>query len=150
MADRLSDALVGTWRLTFRQDKTQSGEILEEPTLGADPYGLLIYDRAGNFAAQFMKRERSLMDATEAMPNSTGENNTRALAGYDAYFGTYTVDDESGLVTQVLVGALSPENVGQVVTRALEVDGDALIIRLKTTSADGQPVERLLAWRRAG
>lgn len=148
--DRLSAALVGTWELTLREDRTQSGTILAEPSLGSDPYGLLIYDRGGNFAAQFMKRNRSRLEPGVSTAIPAGANNTRALGGYDAYFGRYTVDDESGLVTQTLVGALSPENVGQIVTRALEVDGDTLTIRLSTTSAAGEPVERLLAWRRVG
>jgi hypothetical protein len=48
-----------------------------------------------------------------------------------------------------LVGALSPENVGLVLTRAMEVRDDALVIQLTTTSADGTPVVRTLRWQRA-
>jgi hypothetical protein len=55
----------------------------------------------GFFAAQFMKRNRSA-DAVVSGPvsNTTTPNNTRAQGGYDAYFGTYTVDDVKGTVTQ--------------------------------------------------
>jgi len=39
--------------------------------------------------------------------------------GYDAYFGTYTVDDAQGIgPSGKAAGALSPENVGLVLTRA--------------------------------
>jgi hypothetical protein len=108
-----------------------------------------MYDRGGHFAAQFMKRERDGSAAATAAGAAT-PNNSRARDGYDAYFGVYTVDDERGTVTQRLVGALSGENVGQTLTRAMAVDGDELTIRLDTTTIDGEPIMRVLRWRRVG
>jgi len=113
--------------------------------LGEDPVALLIYDQSGHFAAQFMRRDRSI--AVPDGPNDA-KNNSRAQSGYDAYFGTYTIDDERGTVTQHLLGALSRENVGMVLTRAMEVRGNTLVIRLETNAADGTPVIRTLTWAR--
>ena len=143
----LSATLPGTWQLLSRIDVTASGERRAEPSLGEDPLALLIYDRSGHFAAQFMRRDRSV-----AVPEgpSGARNNSRAQGGYDAYFGTYTIDDETGSVTQRLLAALSRENVGAVLTRAMEVRGDTLVIRLETTAADGTAVTRTLRWRRVG
>lgn len=76
-------------------------------------------------------------------------NNSQAVGGYDAYFGRYTVDDAAGTVTQRLVGALSAENVGLVVSRSMQVSGEELVIQLETASADGTPVVRTLRWTRA-
>jgi hypothetical protein len=143
----LSSRLPGTWELESRVDLTGSGERRPEPSLGEDPIALLIYDRSGHFAAQFMKRDRS---ASVPDGSAAGQNNSRAQGGYDAYFGTYTVDDEHGTVTQRLLGALSKENVGAVLTRGMSVVGDKLVIRLQTTSVDGAPVTRTLTWRRVG
>jgi hypothetical protein len=143
----LSATLPGTWQLLSRIDVTASGERHAEPSLGEDPLALLIYDRSGHFAAQFMRRDRS-RDAPEGP--SGAKNNSRAQGGYDAYFGTYTIDDEAGSVTQRLLGALSRENVGAVLTRGIEVQGDTLLIRLDTTAADGAAVTRTLTWRRVG
>jgi hypothetical protein len=109
---------------------------------------LLIYDRSGHFAAQFMKRDRTAI-VEEASP-AAASNNSRARGGYDAYFGTYSVDDAAGNVTQELLGALSPENVGHVLTRAMTVDGDTLTIQLQTNAVDGEPVTRTLVWKRVG
>jgi len=131
--------------LESRVDVTASGERHPDPLLGEDPVALLVYDRSGNFAAQFMKRDRST-PAPEA--TASAANNTRAQGGYDAYFGTYRVDDAAGTVTQQLMGSLSPANVGMVLTRAMEVRGDTLVIRLETTAVDGTPVVRTLTWRR--
>ncbi|HZJ53652.1 MAG TPA: lipocalin-like domain-containing protein [Myxococcaceae bacterium] len=143
----LSQRLIGTWRLVSREDRIASGERRVDPGLGADPIALLVYDRAGNFAAQFMKRDRQ---ATAPAPGAAaGPNNSRAVGGYDAYFGSYSVDDAAGTVTQRLLGALSPENVGLVLTRSMRVSGDELVIQLDTASADGTPVVRTLRWTRA-
>jgi len=83
-----------------------------DPGLGGDPVGLLVYDASGRFSAQFMRRERSREDASTTAPSAAGVNNTRAVNGYDAYFGRYIVDGETHRVTQTLEGALAPDNVG--------------------------------------
>ena len=143
----LSATLPGTWQLLSRIDVTASGERRPEPSLGEDPLAVLIYDRTGHFAAQFMRRDRSA-DVPDGP--SGAKNNSRAQGGYDAYFGTYTIDDERATVTQTLLAALSVENVGHVLTRAMEVRDDTLVIRLETTAADGTEVTRTLTWQRVG
>lgn len=142
----LRSRLLGTWRLVSREDRNAAGERRVDPGLGADPLGLLIYDAGGTFAAQFMRRDR--VDASQPSP-AGGSNNTSAVNGYDAYFGTYTVDETTGTVTQSLSAALSPANVGMVVTRDLKVEGDTLVIELATTRSDGEPITRTLRWTRA-
>lgn len=144
----LSSSLVGTWELVSRLDHTSGGERRVDPLLGDDPVALLIYDRTGHFAAQFMKRDRADLPAAASAPAAL--NNTRAEGGYDAYFGAYSVDDARSTVTQTLHGSLSPGNVGQVLAREMHVVGDVLTIRLDTTSFDGEPVTRTLTWRRVG
>ena len=139
--------LIGTWQLVSREDRTAAGERRIDPSLGADPVAILLYDAAGNFAAQFMKRDRSATEVAETRQASA--NNSVAVNGYDAYFGKYTVDEASSSVTQVLDGALSPGDVGKTVTREMHVDRDTLAIELATTSGDGEPVTRRLIWRRS-
>jgi Lipocalin-like domain len=124
------------------------GEQRVDPALGADPIALLIYDAGGHFAAQFMKRDRSR--GVESSAASTSQNNSRAQGGYDAYFGTYRTDDDNNTVTQTLTGALSQENVGQTLTREMNVLGDELTIQLATVAATGEPVTRTLKWKRVG
>jgi len=141
----LSATLPGTWKLLSRVDVTAAGERRPEPALGEDPLALLIYDRGGHFAAQFMRRDRSV-DVPDGPRGA--KNNSRAQGGYDAYFGTDTIDDEQGTVTQHLLGALSRENVGVVLTRAMQVHGDSLVIKLDTTTSDGTAVTRTLTWQR--
>jgi hypothetical protein len=143
----LDHDLIGTWRLLSRIDRDASGKPVDEPTLGSDPLALLFFDGAGNFAAQFMKRDRS---AAIAAPVFSGQNNTAAIGGYDAYFGTYEVDETSGDVHARLVGALAPGQVGATMKRNMKVEEGKLIIRLTTTTLDNTPVYRTLTWERAG
>ena len=142
----LSSKLPGTWLLQSRVDVTKDGKRHPDPMLGEDPVALLVYDRTGHFSAQFMKRDRSTV--AQAAPAPKAKNNTMAQGGYDAYFGTYTVDDAKGTVTQKLLGSLSAANVGMVLTRGMQVAGDSLVITLETTAADGTPVVRTLTWQR--
>ena len=142
---RLSDALPGTWRLKSRIDVTAAGDRYPDALLGDDPVALLIYDRSGHFSAQFMKRDRSGVSRDAA---GSARNNTQAQGGYDAYFGTYSVDDATSAVTQRLLGAISAANVGMTLTRAMSVRGNTLVIELETAAADGTPVTRTLTWER--
>ena len=144
----LSATLPGTWRLLSRVDVDDQGRKHEEPSLGSDPLALVIFDRSGNFAAQFMKRDRKTVAAGQ--PAAAGANNTLPRGGYDAYFGTYVADDATGAVTTRLLAALSPEGVGMELSRNMQVDGDRLTIRMRTTTADGDPVTRTLTWERVG
>jgi Lipocalin-like domain len=144
----LSKALIGSWELLSRDDLTAAGERHIDPSLGADPVGLLFYDSKGHFGAQFMKRVRD--SSAAEIPQQAAPNNSRAQGGYDAYFGTYAVDDAKGTVTQRLLGALSRENVGQVLTRTMTVVADELAIRVETATSSGIAVVRTLRWRRVG
>lgn len=128
----LSADLPGTWRLLSRIDHDAEGRVRPEPGLGSDPEALLIYDRAGHFSAQFMRRDRS------------------GPGGFDAYFGRYEIDEASGTVTQTLAGALDPALVGAALSRVMTVAGDDLTIRLEAVAADGTPVMRTLTWTRVG
>ncbi len=143
----LAHDLIGVWWLLSREDFAVDGSRRIDPTLGADPLGILTF-APGRFAAQFMKRDRSSDTGTETP--AQGQNNTGAIGGYDAYFGTYEVDESSGEVLHRLEGALTADNIGLEVSRNMRVDGDRLEIRLGTTTAEGEAVTRTLTWQRIG
>jgi hypothetical protein len=139
--------LIGTWKLLSREDVAADGQRRIDPILGADPVAYLIYDASGHFSAQFMKRDRASTQAAAPAGSPTGANNSHAVNGNDAYFGTYSVGAD-GMVTQTLEGALSAVDVGKVVTRRFRIAGSELTIALETTASDGQPVTRTLKWQR--
>jgi len=144
-SDKLVNKIQGTWWLLSREDHTSDGERRIDPILGQDPLGILVY--ANNyFSAQFMKRERSADSVSQ--PTAAGQNNTSAIGGYDAYFGTYEVNKETNQVAHTLVGSINPGNIGMTVHRNLLVEGDKLTIKLETTTQEGEPVTRTLTWKR--
>jgi len=143
----LATAILGFWQLVSREDFDAAGQRNIDPVLGADPLGVLCF-APGRFAAQFSRRDRS--GAAAAPPNSVapGANNSTAVNGYDAYFGTYTLNEGEGLVTVTLDAALSPAGMGQSYTRRVRVAAGVLFIQLDTTAADGVPITRTLRFAR--
>lgn len=144
-AEALAERMIGTWSLVSRIDRARDGTVRPNSALGSDPLAMLTYTR-DRFSAQFMKRDRS---AASAATGGSGQNNTIAIGGYDAYFGTYRVVGD-GVVLHRLEAALACGNVGLEVERTLAVDGDRLTIVLETATQDGEPVTRTLTWDRIG
>src|SRR5258708_670033 len=143
----LSAAIRGIWKLKLREDADDAGQIHIDPGLGRAPLGILCFGPS-HFAAQFMKRDRA---RTENVSQPVqGKNNTAAVNGYDAYFGTYSVDESAGTLTTYLEGSISPANVGNVYVRNVRVLGDELIVQLPTTAADGTAVTRTNTFSRIG
>ena len=143
-SDDLATAIQGVWWLQSREDWTKDGQRRIDPTLGKDPIGILSYAK-NHFAAQFMKRSRT--ESSDQIIYS-GQNNTSAVGGYDAYFGTYEVDEKTGKVTHILIGSITPSNIGMTVSRNLRVHENNLTIHLETTTPEGDAIIRTLIWKR--
>ena len=143
----LSKTIPGIWWLLSREDRTKDGETRSEPTLGHDPIAVLTYG-GGHFAAQFMKRNRSAGAAAQIF--YTAQNNSSAVDGYDAYFGTYEINELTGEVAHTLIGAITAANIGMTFMRSLRVNENKLTLQLETATAEGEPVVRTLIWDRIG
>jgi hypothetical protein len=141
----LAISIRGIWKLRSRVDTDESGERRVDPVLGADPLGVLCF-ASNYFAAQFMKRDRSAKGNTPAP--AQGRNNSSAVDGYDAYFGTYELDERAGTLTIHLEGSISPSNIGSSFVRDVRVLDNELVIRLSTTDADGTAITRTLTFSR--
>lgn len=145
IAQNLKEKVPGVWQLKSRIDLDSSGQRRIDPILGADPLGILCFSQ-DHFAAQFMKRDRT--DTATIPQAAAGANNSNAFNGYDAYFGTYNLDESSGALIVRLEGAISPDDIGGEFERHIEVHHDELRITLATNSADGTPVTRTLTFDR--
>ena len=141
----LATSIQGTWWLLSREDRNKDGQKRIDPVLGADPIAILVYAK-NHFAAQFMKKDRTTDSITEA--TNAGQNNTAAVGGYDAYFGTYQIDEKTNKVVHTLTGSINPANIGITVFRDLHVKEDKLTIQLETTTPEGEAVTRTLLWKR--
>src|SRR5215471_4822963 len=100
---RSQNQLVGTWRLISRVVTTGDGTIVRDPGLGAAPIGYLMYDSSGHVVAEIMKTDRpTVIDCS--LSTAAPVNNSQSVNGYDAYFGTYTIDPAIHTVTHHLEG----------------------------------------------
>lgn len=146
-AANLAAVVLGIWKLKSREDVNDSGQIQVDPFLGPDPLGILCFG-ASHFAAQFMKRDRSGQE--NVLQRAQAKNNTAGLDGYDAYFGTYSVNEVAGTLTTHLEASISPANIGATYVREIRVAGDDLFIRLHTTALDGTAITRTNTFSRVG
>ena len=143
----LSAAILGIWKLKSRVDVDATGQVHVDPFLGQDPLGILCFGPS-HFAAQFMKRDRSPQE--RALGRAQAKNNTVGVNGYDAYFGTYSIDETAGTLTTHLEGSISPANIGDTYVRGVRMVGNELIIQLHTTGIDGTAIIRTNTFSRIG
>lgn len=151
-ASELRDQLVGSWSLVSRHTVTADGKTLVDSGLSATPLGILIYDRSGHVAAQLSRPGRTTAMISEECAEAEkiiGTNDTaQTVLGYDAYFGTYALDEAHGIVTHHLESALFPGDIGKKITRRFKLNGDTLTIQFDTSLANGTKVTRTLVWTR--
>jgi hypothetical protein len=149
---KVIDQLVGGWSLASRVTTGADGRVLTDAGLSATPSGILIYDRAGHVAAQLSRPGRTVAmlpdECREAQQVKGTDDTSQTILGYDAYFGTYTVNEKEGIVTHHLESALFPADIGKSIARRFAISGDTLTITFNTTLRDGTPVTRTLVWTR--
>ena len=135
----------GTWHLLSRIDKTKDGKIIPEASLGSDPVAILFYDPKGNMSVQIMKRIRN--ESTSIISAYQDSSNSAAFNGYDAYFGTYSVDTLNHQVKHRVQGAIDPKDIGKELIRNYSISGDTLFLWFTTINANVK-VTRTLTWAR--
>jgi hypothetical protein len=122
----LKHEIIGTWRLVSRTVHQADGSESFDPKYGPHPVGYITYDRTGHMSVQFMRPDR---------PKGV------TIDGYEAYFGTYTVDEQKHILTHHVEGHMLPDRVGQDFPRGLEVNGDELTLIIRNgKSPEGKPV----------
>jgi hypothetical protein len=151
-APSVREQLVGSWSLVSRETTLADGKAMADPGLSSTPTGVLIYDRSGHVAAQLSRRGRTVEmipdECREAAQIKGTPDTAQTVLGYDAYFGTYTVNEAEGTVVHHLESALFPGDIGKDIKRFFSIAGDTLTIKFHTTTREGIPVTRTLVWAR--
>jgi hypothetical protein len=141
------EQIVGAWRLESRTVRKANGEILLDPVLGTQPIGRLFYDASGIMMLQMMRPGRAQSIGVPSNPEDA--KNPRIVLGYDAYFGSFTVNEVEGTITHHVEGSLFPEDLGKDFTRLFKVEGDTFTLSFTSKSPDGAEVTRTLVFRRS-
>lgn len=141
----IEDRFVGTWRFVSIEQRNAQGELL--PAI-SNRTGFIIYTPTGHMAVQLMVNDRKEFEAEQP----SGEEARAALAGYNAYSGTFTVNEAEGTVTHHRQTKLAPGAVdalgGTDVVRSYRFSGNQLMLTPPTRMIDGQELTRTLIWER--
>lgn len=144
--------LIGSWRLISRESRRENGQVETDQGLAKLPLGVLIYDQSGHVAAQLSRRDRTVSifneECSAAAETKGTQDTAQTILGYDAYFGTYTLNEKEGIVTHHLEAAIWPGDIGKNIDRHFTISGDRLTIVFKTTTKEGAKVTRTLTWER--
>jgi hypothetical protein len=139
------ERFVGTWSLVSAEARLANGKVAH--VYGDDPPGLIIYDSAGNVSVNFMRSDRpafSVADKAKCAP----EEAKSAIETYEAYFGTYEVDEARGTVTHHVRGSLLPNWTGSDQLRFYEFSDDLLILSTAEIPYSGTTLIGRLTWKR--
>ena len=115
-----AEKFIGTWFLESIEARSENGEWQTDAGIGPEPFGVIMYDSAGNMAVQIARRDRSIPDPENVDPN--------IINGYVAYAGTYELDTQAGTVTHHKVVHINPNLGNQSGVRYYQLDGDSLIL----------------------
>jgi Lipocalin-like domain len=144
--------LVGSWRLLSRESRRANGQVEADQGLSTLPLGVLIYDQSGHVAAQLSRRDRTVSmfreECAVAAETKGTPDTAQTVLGYDAYFGTYTLNEQEGIVTHHLEAAIWPGDIGKNIDRHFTISGNRLTIKFDTTTREGLKVTRTLVWER--
>lgn len=142
--------LAGSWKVVADQLLDSSYHVIDQDTNIA---GLIIYMPDGKMSAQILWKgirspimTDSIMQHDNAATATLGlgfntwtfEQTRKLIDTYDSYFGNYTVDWKTNIVTHIMTGNLRPEKEGTVYKRIFKLKGDSLFLRSKDPASRWQ------------
>jgi hypothetical protein len=137
----LKSRFIGTWKLVNIEQRNAKGEVIAPtPAAPGNRTGYLIYDPAGYMAVSIMPVGRKKY--ADAQP--TADEAKAAIAGYAAYFGTFTINEADKSVTHHLQGSLNP-GMAPDQKRFFELAGNRLTLK-PPAAANGN--QSRLTWER--
>jgi hypothetical protein len=143
----LENPFVGVWELVSCVAARKDGGAL--PIYGKCPIGRLYYDSAGNMSVHIMKAGRPKFKRESKFGATLDEMRT-AYEGYEAYFSTYQVDQESRIINHRVIGGLFPNWAGTVQSRHYQFEGDNRLV-LSSEAIGSGPADKTvvtLVWER--
>lgn len=141
-----SEKFVGSWRLVSTEFRGEDGSETASPYT-TDSAGLLMYDALGNMSAQLARANRQPFPVNDRKGGSYEETKS-AFETYQAYYGSYKVDESEGTITHTVTQALLPNWVGSNQVRYYSFEGGRLILRTPPMKIGGKLATGTLVWER--
>jgi hypothetical protein len=127
------ERFIGTWTLVSLTAGEGANQTLP---YGPNPKGTMMIDANGRFSIMVMRSDLPKFAANNRM-SGTPEENKAVVQGSIAYFGTYSIDEATHVLTVNLEGSTYPNFVGGTQTRILSFDGDEVTYFNPTPSMGG-------------
>jgi hypothetical protein len=139
----LKEQVTGAWTIVSNNSVAPDGT--KHQTFGASPKGMLMIDASGQYSQIIVRSDVPKFKADNRL-KGTPEENTAAVQGTTATFGTWKVDEASKTLTVSYVGGMYPNQTGTDGKRSISVTGDQLTINNPAT-ASGMKSDSV--WKRA-
>jgi hypothetical protein len=115
-AKSMKEAIVGSWSLLIDDAVKPDGS--HAPNFGPNPMGLAMFGPDGHFSVQIARFGRPKF-ASNNRATGTADENKAAIAGANAFFGTYTVNEADKSLTLRIEAASYPNLEGTVQKRII-------------------------------
>jgi hypothetical protein len=142
-----TEQLVGVWRLASFVEQRPNGELVPSGRYGPNVTGMIVYDKNGAMMAQLMNPDRPKF-ASGSATRGTPEEVKLAFDGYNAYYGTYSVDAGSSTIRHKVIGNLFPNAIGSEFIRRYRFEGENLVLELPPAQIEGEQRVVRLVWKR--
>jgi lipocalin-like protein len=140
----LKEQITGTWIAVSNDSTAPDGK--KSQLFGPNPKGILLFDATGQYS-QIISHPDLPHFKINNRQQGTPEENTAAVRGTTATFGTWTIDEASKTITVRNVGGLFPNQAGTDTKRlVVSVTADELKLTNPLT-ASGMRSDNV--WRRA-
>ena len=137
------ERLVGSWTLV----SLTAGEGADQSLpYGPNPRGSMMVDANGRFMIMVVRSDLPNFASNNRMRGTPDENNS-VVQGSIAYYGTYTIDEATRVITVNVEGSTFPNFIGGTQTRILSFEGDEVTYLNPTPSHGGAPAK--VTYRRA-
>lgn len=136
--------LVGTW--TLASVSLEEGGKKSEP-FGPTPKGMAVFDGARQ--SVIIVRSDIPKFASNNRNTGTAEENKASVQGTLTFFGPYTYDDASKVMSVAVEGSSYPNWIGLSLKRTVNLSGDTLTLTNPTPSASGTAGVATIVWTRA-
>ena len=127
------ERFIGTWTLVSLTSGEGANQTLP---YGPNPRGTMMVDANGRFSIMVMRSDLAKFVSNNRM-SGTPDENKAVVQGSIAYFGIYSIDEATHVLTVNVEGSTFPNFVGGTQTRILSFDGDEVTYFNPTPSMGG-------------
>jgi hypothetical protein len=117
--------LLGAWKFLSMKATRPNCEVIHP--YGENLYGMLVYTASGHMSFLGMRRDRQQFASDDPFEGTPKEIQA-AFEEFDAYCGTYEVDEKKRTVTHHVEGSRLPGWVGTDQVRHFRLSGNRLIL----------------------